>query len=445
MNNNRWLQALIILLVFIATSWIAGQFWLLLIQFSGIILLFFLAWLLAFALTPIARGLQGSGVSQGWAVTVVYLAMLLVLVVVGLVLFPILADQIQRLIDKTPEYTKQLEQLGNQTLAQLKTWGVRAEDLKLDSFYGTLGDQVKNVGGTVLTFVSGLAGFLFNAIIILLLSFYFMKDGERMFNNAVRVIPGPLGSELQLLGNSVARAFGGFLRGQLVFAFLYGILNAAIMSIFGLDYVLIASILAGFAMVIPLVGGFFAYAPPLLIALVTFPTDNALIHTSADSTWWIMLIVLFVVQTIMMQVVSPRIMSQAIGMHPLFVVAALLIGVQVAGPWGALFGIPIAGVLHQVAGPYFQRLQGFFSVPMPEEPALALHGTTVPVQVQVVTVPPTPMTDAPAEGGTEGATPTVVLPDAAAPASGTSSALVGAMSLARGITRRARTLRRPRP
>jgi predicted PurR-regulated permease PerM len=83
MNNNRWLQALIILLVIIATTWIMGQVWMLLIQFASIILLFFLAWLLAFALSPIARRLQASGMGQILAITVVYLAMLMVLTFIG--------------------------------------------------------------------------------------------------------------------------------------------------------------------------------------------------------------------------------------------------------------------------------------------------------------------------------------------------------------------------
>ncbi len=425
MNNNRWLQALIILLVLIATSWIAGQAWLLIIQFAGIILLFFLAWLLAFALSPIARGLQARGMPQPAAVTLVYLGMLLVLVFTGLLVFPALAVQIQQLIEATPGYTNELERLGNQGLAQLKTWGVHAEDIKLDSFYGTLGDQVKNVGGSVLTFVSGLAGFLFNAIIILLLSFYFMKDGDRMFNNTVAVLPRTLGSELQLMGDSVAHAFGGFLRGQLVFAFLYALLNAAIMGLFKLDYILIASILAGFAMIIPLLGGFIAYVPPILIILVT---------PSAAGNWWILLAVLFVVQTLMTQVVSPRIMSQAVGMHPLFVVAALLAGLQVAGAWGALFGIPIAGVVQQVIGPYFARLRGFFDVPNPEQPALALEGT----------LSATPPTLAPDPVPITAASP-IGVAGSTAPLSRMSQAAVLA-NLARGLSRRALSLRRrPRP
>ncbi|HMA36842.1 MAG TPA: AI-2E family transporter [Chloroflexia bacterium] len=434
MNNNRWLQALIILLVIIAASWLLGQVWLLVIQFANIMLLFFLAWLLAFVLSPLARWLQGMGLGQVAAVTIVYLAMLLVLTLTGLLIFPALADQIQRLIDATPNYTIELENLGNKVLAQMKNLGVRAEDIHLDSLYGTLGEQVKNVGGSVLNFVTGLAAFLFNAIIILLLSFYFMKDGDRLFNNAMVVLPPALGEEFQLMGDSVARAFGGFLRGQVVFALLYAVLNAAIMAVFNLDYVLIASIIAGLAMLIPVIGGFIAYVPPILIILVT-PT--------ALNNWWLLLLVLFGVQTLMTQVVSPRILSQAIGMHPLFVVAALLVGLQVAGPWGALFGIPVAGVVQQVSGPYFARLRGFFDVPMPEEPALALHGT-VPVTTVTLTVNEPGVTLTADAAPVPAPPPPPPLARGAVGGVGRQATLV--LNLARGLGRRALAVRRrPRP
>src|SRR3954447_24281240 len=108
MNNNRWLQALIILLVVIAASWLAGQIWLLVIQFSSVILLFFLAWLLAFVLSPLARRLQAFGMPQLLAIGVVYLALGLLLVIGGVLLFPIIAKQTQDLLVSLPAYTTQL-------------------------------------------------------------------------------------------------------------------------------------------------------------------------------------------------------------------------------------------------------------------------------------------------------------------------------------------------
>jgi hypothetical protein len=202
-----------------------------------------------------------------------------------------------------------------------------------------------------------------------------------------------------------------------VFALLYAVLNAGIMGAFNLDYVLVASIVAGLAMVVPLVGGLLAIVPPVLVALVT---------PRAADKWWILLIILVVVQAVMIQVVSPRIMSQAIGMHPLFTVAALLIGLQVAGPWGALFGIPVAGVIHQVSGPYFARLRTFFNVPTPDEPALALHGTVPVTTVSPPLPPPGPAPPAPE--------PVFVVP--APPGPPPNPQAINLIVLARGLSRR---------
>jgi hypothetical protein len=154
--------------------------------------------------------------------------------------------------------------------------------------------------------------------------------------------------EVRLAALSVERSFGGFLRGQVVFALLYGIVTAVIMMIppFQLDYVVIASIAAGICMIIPLIGGFIAYIPPVLVALIT-----------PDKPWWLLLAVLFVIQSIMINVLGPRIMSSAIGLHPIYVVAALLVGGQIAGIWGALFGIPIAGAINLIGRPLLRRIR----------------------------------------------------------------------------------------
>ena len=92
-------------------------------------------------------------------------------------------------------------------------------------------------------------------------------------------------------------------------------------------------------MLIPLVGNFLAY----------IPAGAGGADRSDQPRWWLVLIVMFIMQSLMMQVVGPRIMSSAVGIHPVFTVMAMLLGAQVMGVWGALFGIPVAGVIGLVA------------------------------------------------------------------------------------------------
>src|SRR5438552_18263119 len=97
MQYNRWLQTLIVLLVIIAALFLVGLVWSFIIQFSSIILLFFLSWLLAFVLRPTARWLAGKGVPYTFAVLTVYIVLALLFVLGGFLLVPVVTQQIEQL------------------------------------------------------------------------------------------------------------------------------------------------------------------------------------------------------------------------------------------------------------------------------------------------------------------------------------------------------------
>ena len=104
-------------------------------------------------------------------------------------------------------------------------------------------------------------------------------------------------------------------------------------------------------MLVPIIGGVLGVIPPLLIVLVEKP-DRFLL----------MLIILVIVQQVLFNMIMPRLMGRIVGLHPLLVFAAILVGATVAGGWGILFGIPIAGVVASVLQFIYSRATG-------EEPA----------------------------------------------------------------------------
>src|SRR5439155_5944432 len=110
--------------------------------------------------------------------------------------------------------------------------------------------------------------------------------------------------------------------------------TAAVMQLAGLQLVLLSAVLAGAFMLLPFVGPFLALVMPLVVAAVTSP-----------GSFWVVLIALFVLQQIVINVFAPRLMSETVGVHPLLVFLAVLGGAKVAGVWGAVFGVPIVGVV----------------------------------------------------------------------------------------------------
>jgi len=140
---------------------------------------------------------------------------------------------------------------------------------------------------------------------------------------------------MQILESTVARAFGGFLRAQLILAVIQALLVAVVGIIFGIPYLFLIGTLSALAMVIPFFGPPLALIPPVVAAWIYTP-----------ETFLISTVILVAVQTVVVNWLQPRLMRDALGIHPILVLVGLLVGAQVAGVWGALFGIPVIAVLN---------------------------------------------------------------------------------------------------
>jgi predicted PurR-regulated permease PerM len=336
-----------VLLVLIAGLYLAGMVWALLLQLADILVLFFFAWLVAFMLEPaVAMVQERRAVRRAWAVGLVYVGLLAVLVATTFWLVPTVVNQIALIGQHWPRYIENTTYYALQLQQELVTRGIDPSP-ELWGDYQELSRRLATLGPPLLanfvTLARGAAAVLVDVVIVLVLSFYLLLDTGRLTHAAVRAVPANLRDDLIYFMESVRRAFGGFLRGQLVLSGLYGVGTAAVMSLAGLEFTLLASVFAGLVMLIPFLGPVLAVAPPTIIALLIYP----------ERVWWI-LVVLVALQVAILNVVSPRVMSHTVGMHPLLVFAAVLVGAKFAGLWGALFGVPVAGVL--VAMISFYRL-----------------------------------------------------------------------------------------
>ncbi len=355
MERSRLLNILLVLLTALAALFLAQMLWQLLSGFADIILLFMLGWLTAFVLNPVIsvlneNALPGTHVrlSRGAAVGVVYLVLLLVIVLAIASVVPIAVMQLTELASHLPELVASAPQAGGVLQQQVDRMGlpIRVEDaLKaaLGAIQGFAAAAIQNALGIL----GSLLSFVANLLFVLILSVYISLDQPHIPARILRFVPTQIQDEARFLGRSVDKTFGGFIRGQLIQALLQGAATAAVMVVLRLDFAVVASLFAGLFMVIPLVGPLLALVPPLLVALITAP--NAVL--------WVVLI-LFIFQTIIANVVLPRILSSALGMHPLLVFAAILLSIKIAGFWGAFFGVPIAGVLWAMFKFFYEGAEG---------------------------------------------------------------------------------------
>jgi len=304
--------------------------------FASIILIIFLAWLLAFVMSPLIAWLEERlGAPRGVVVIVTYL---LVLVVIGFGLFytgAALTQQVAELVRNYPETERGI-------LETLEDWeqGLAFGRLEIDltDLYSGAVAQVGQLGGELLEQAEGIAAVTIAALgslfLIIVLSLYMLMDSRRILSRMRAAVPRRYSDEAELFERSTVRAFGGFLRAQLVLAAIQALLVAVVGTIFGIPYLFLWGSVSALAMLIPFFGPPLALVPPIIGATL-FGGGGAVPA----------IVILVVVQTVLVNWLQPRLMRGALGLHPILVLVGLLIGAQVAGVWGALFGIPVIAVL----------------------------------------------------------------------------------------------------
>jgi predicted PurR-regulated permease PerM len=288
-------------------------------------------------MSPVARFFETQmRISRGIAVAIAYL---LALVALGFVLFTTGAAITHQLAQATSQFPDTATKIEATLAGYQSTLGLDRINIDLADLFRSAQGQLGNLAGAIFAQAQGIAGAtlatLGSLFLILILSLYMLADSERLLGKLNRVVPRQYSDELQILESSVARAFGGFLRAQLILAVVQALLVAIVGTIFGIPYLFLVGTLSALAMVIPFFGPPLALIPPIVAAWIYTP-----------STFLISTVILIVVQTVVVNWLQPRLMRDALGMHPILVLVGLLVGAQVAGVWGALFGIPVIAVMN---------------------------------------------------------------------------------------------------
>ena len=305
-------------------------------EFSQILLILFLAWLLAFVMSPVVDFFEGLRISRPVAVGVAYL---FALVLLGFALFTTGAAITQQLAQATDDFPATALRIESTLAGYQSTLGLDRLNIDLVELFHNAQDQVGILAGAIFDQAQEIAGAtlatLGSLFLILILSLYMVIDRDRILAKLNRAVPRRYSDEMQILESTVARAFGGFLRAQLVLAVIQAILVAVIGIAFQIPYLFLVGTLSALAMVIPFFGPPLALIPPIVAAWIYTP-DTFIFST----------VILVAVQTVLVNWLQPRLMQGALGIHPILVLVGLLVGAQVAGVWGALFGIPVIAVLN---------------------------------------------------------------------------------------------------
>jgi predicted PurR-regulated permease PerM len=290
--------------------------------------------LVAFLLNyPVAR-LQRF-LPRGVAAALVYLTAALIVAFIGLTIVPPVFDQGRQLVLNFPE----LLESGRQQLAEFQGWS-EANNLPFDvgllqqQLSAKAQEQAQAIASTSLGLLLGTVNWVVDLILILVIAFYMLLDGEGVWDSFTSVVSPKV---QYVLTESLERNLQGFISGQLLLAlFMASILTVAFWLL-GVPFFLLFAVFIGAMEVIPFIGA------TLGIGTVTIIV--------AFLDWWLALRLLAVavaVQQVKDNLVTPRIMGNITGLSPVIIFAALLLGGRIGGLLGVILAIPLTGVIKSI-------------------------------------------------------------------------------------------------
>jgi predicted PurR-regulated permease PerM len=328
-----------------ALAWtgLAGVTALVLWLLGPVLMPFVVAAVLAYVLSPLVRGLQrvcGRRLPRLVAVVLVEVLFLLLLVALFTLLIPILAHELPRMRDQVPVL---VERLQAEVVPWLQVKGIHVmldsasiKAFVLQTFSTSFDDGFKQaltslrIGGSVALALIG------NLVLIPVVLFYLLADWQRVVRHVEALVPLPARGAYDSFVAECDDVLGQYLRGQLSVMALLAVYYSVALSLFGLELAFPIGVFTGLAVFVPYVGFGLGLVLAVLAGVLQFAPSEALLMVA---------VVYGLGQLIESFVLTPRLVGERIGLHPLHVIFALMAFGQLFGFVGVLVALPASAVL----------------------------------------------------------------------------------------------------
>ena len=308
---------------------------------------FLYAIILAYILNPLESYIEKNGIKRIWAVFIVYFIVVLVIFLLSITLLPKMVNEIKGLLESLPElgndsfgyiYNKYLKYNDNIENLPKEFQGVK-ELLKFD------GSKIEEIILKILSSVTNsillMVSKLLNLVLTPILAFYFLKDADKFKRILILSIPKQIRMSTINVAKDIDHVLGGFIRGQIIVAGIIGLLTTLALLILKVEFAVIVGIIAGVSNVIPYFGPIVGMVPAAIFASLG----------GLNKVIWV-IGALLLIQQIESSIISPKIISDKVGVHPTVVILSLIIGGKYFGLFGLLIAVPVAGVI-KVIGKHF--------------------------------------------------------------------------------------------
>jgi predicted PurR-regulated permease PerM len=297
---------------------------------------------LAYLLDPIVDRLEKMGLKRLWGTLLIIFTFITFFVAALIVLVPLLASQMSSFIEKVPGYILRLQSLlteqGGPLLERIGGEKVLADLQK--SLGDIAGQGVSWLGKFLASIWSGgqaLVGLLSLLVVTPVVAFYLLLDWDHMMTKIDSWVPVAQRDTVRVIATDIDAAIAGFLRGQTLVCLILGAIYAAGLFAIGLNFGILIGVSAGLLSFIPYVGSLLGLVVAVGVAVAQFWPDSVMIG---------LVVLVFVVgQFIEGNVLSPKLVGESIGLHPVWLMFALLAAGSLFGFLGLLISVPLAAAI----------------------------------------------------------------------------------------------------
>ncbi len=318
--------------------------------------------IIAYLLDGLVKVMTKRGVPRLLAVVLVFVLFLLVLFFAFFWLVPMLIKQISQLVQQLPVMISEAQDM----LMQLpERYPHLVSEEQIHELISALRSEVAQLGQTIVTVsvasVVGLVTMLVYLILVPLLVFFFLKDKDRLLNWCAGFLPRERGLAIQVW-NDVNSQLSNYVRGKTWEIIIVWLGTFLVFSMFGLQYSVLLSLTVGVSVVIPYIGAAVVTIP---VALVGF------FQWGIGPEFFWLLVAYAIIQAVDGNLLAPLLLGEVVNIHPVGIVAAILIFGGLWGFWGVFFAIPLATVVQALirAWPRSEDLskEGVLEPPLEEQ------------------------------------------------------------------------------
>lgn len=328
--------------------------------FKAVLLPFVLGGTIAYLLNPIVNKICSKGLGRQAAVLTILGTFFLFVSGLLAIITPILVREAAGFIESAPAYTQKLWQLAEPKILWIQAqlgYAITSEQIQtvLEENIGKAFQIGKGVLGGITMGGVAIVDFFTTVLITPVAAYFLMKEWPKIVTWVHGVIPRDHLSTVSMLGRNIDIKISGFVRGQITVCLALGFVYAVALSLAGLNYGFVIGLSTGVLSIIPFVGSTLGLLTSVIVAFLQTGGDLSFVGIIA--------VIFFAGQFIEGNFITPKLMGDSVGLHPLWIIFALMAGGSLMGLLGMFLAVPVAasiGVLVNFAvseykkSPYYQ-------------------------------------------------------------------------------------------